>query len=94
MFVTTTAQIKPKPRDRVLATAARLFVREGVNAVGVDRLAQEAGVSKRSIYQHFEGKDAIVATMLQEYGPTVVAGYFASDDSGTPRERGSSSTAA
>jgi AcrR family transcriptional regulator len=85
--VTTPTDTKAKPRDRVLATAARLFVREGVNAVGVDRLAQEAGVSKRSIYQHFEGKDAIVATMLQEYGPAVVAGYFAPDDEGTPRER-------
>ncbi|MEN0083329.1 MAG: TetR/AcrR family transcriptional regulator [Leifsonia sp.] len=85
--MTTTAGVKPKPRERVLDAAARLFVREGVNAVGVDRLAQEAGVSKRSIYQHFDGKDAIVATMLQEYGPGVVAGYFAPDDEGTPRER-------
>jgi AcrR family transcriptional regulator len=83
----TMTQTKPKPRDRVLAAAALLFVREGVNAVGVDRLAQEAGVSKRSIYQHFDGKDAIVATMLQEYGPQVVAGYFAPDGEGTPRER-------
>ncbi|WP_431245379.1 TetR/AcrR family transcriptional regulator [Leifsonia xyli] len=83
----TTVTSKPKPRDRVLAAAARLFVREGVNAVGVDRLAQEAEVSKRSIYQHFDGKDAIVAGMLQEYGPQVVAEYFAADDEGTPRER-------
>jgi AcrR family transcriptional regulator len=83
----TTLLPRPKPRERVLEAAARLFVREGVNAVGVDRLAQEAEVSKRSIYQHFDGKDAIVATMLQEYGPRVVAGYFANDDEGTPRER-------
>ncbi|MGO4593025.1 TetR/AcrR family transcriptional regulator [Leifsonia sp. 2TAF2] len=78
---------RPKPRERVLAAAAELFVREGVNAVGVDRLAQEAEVSKRSIYQHFDGKDDIVAAMLSEYGPRVVAGYFAADDEGTPRER-------
>ena len=56
---------RPKPRERVLAAAARLFIREGVNAVGVDRIAQEAQVSKRSIYQHFEGKDAIVAEMQE-----------------------------
>ena len=79
---------RPKPRERVLAAAARLFIREGVNAVGVDRIAQEAQVSKRSIYQHFEGKDAIVAEMLRSYGPRVVAGYFAPEDDGTaPRER-------
>src|SRR6478735_9442822 len=78
---------KPKPRDRVLAAAARLFVQEGVHAVGVDRLAQEAEVSKRSIYQHFDGKDAIVADMLTEYGPRVVAGYFTEEDDLSPRER-------
>lgn len=72
----------------MLDAAARLFIREGVNAVGVDRLAQEAQVSKRSIYQHFASKDAIVADMLREYGPRVVAGYFSAEDDGrSPRER-------
>ena len=78
---------RPKPRERVLAAAARLFIGEGVGAVGVDRIAQEAAVSKRSIYQHFDGKDTIVAEMLQEYGPRVVAGYFTEDDTRSPRER-------
>ncbi len=85
--MTIEASARPKPRERVLAAAARLFIAEGVGAVGVDRLAQEAAVSKRSIYQHFESKDAIVADMLSEYGPRVVAGYFAEDDDLTPRER-------
>ncbi|MDN4616071.1 helix-turn-helix domain-containing protein [Leifsonia sp. F6_8S_P_1B] len=85
--MTTEAAPRPKPRERVLDAAARLFVREGVNAVGVDRLAQEASVSKRSIYQHFDGKDAIVAEMLATCGPQVVAAYFSSDETATPRER-------
>jgi AcrR family transcriptional regulator len=86
--MTTTTATRPKPRERVLEAAARLFIREGVHAVGVDRLAQEAQVSKRSIYQHFESKDAIVADMLQEYGPRVVADFFDQRDDGrTPRER-------
>ncbi|MGH1525825.1 TetR/AcrR family transcriptional regulator [Leifsonia sp. L25] len=86
--MTTTTTPRPKPRERVLDAAARLFIREGVHAVGVDRLAQEAHVSKRSIYQHFESKDAIVADMLTEYGPRVVAGYFSDGDDGrAPRER-------
>ena len=86
--MTSTTPARPRPRERVLDAAARLFIREGVNAVGVDRLAQEAQVSKRSIYQHFESKDAIVADMLREYGPRVVAGYFsAEDDERSPRER-------
>jgi AcrR family transcriptional regulator len=87
MTTTVPSLPKPKPRDRVLAAAAELFIREGVNAVGVDRLAQQAEVSKRSIYQHFDGKDDIVAAMLREYGPRVVAGYFAEEDDRTPRDR-------
>jgi AcrR family transcriptional regulator len=86
-MTTATVEPRPKPRERVLAAAARLFIGEGVNAVGVDRIAQEAAVSKRSIYQHFDGKDAIVAEMLREYGPRVVAGYFTESDDLTPRER-------
>ena len=78
---------RPKPRERVLEAAARLFIGEGVHAVGIDRLAQEAEVSKRSIYHHFDGKDAIVAEMLRTYGPRVVAGYFDDESVGTPRER-------
>ncbi|WP_313545577.1 TetR/AcrR family transcriptional regulator [Leifsonia aquatica] len=86
-MTTATVEPRPRPRERVLAAAARLFIGEGVNAVGVDRIAQEAAVSKRSIYQHFDGKDAIVAEMLREYGPRVVAGYFTESDDLTPRER-------
>ncbi|WP_223691636.1 TetR/AcrR family transcriptional regulator [Leifsonia poae] len=78
---------RPRPRERVLAAAARLFLRDGIHAVGVDKLAIEAEVSKRSIYQHFDGKDAIVAEMLSEYGPRVVASYFDTDDTLSPRER-------
>ncbi|MFF1878329.1 TetR/AcrR family transcriptional regulator [Leifsonia sp. NPDC058230] len=80
-------QPKLKPRERVLGAAAELFLRDGIHAVGVDRLAVEAGVSKRSIYQHFEGKDAIVAQMLREYGPHVVAAYFETSGDLAPRER-------
>jgi len=86
-MTTSAVAPRPKPRERVLAAAARLFIGEGVNAVGVDRIAQEAAVSKRSIYQHFDGKDAIVAEMLREYGPRVVAGYFTESDDLPPRER-------
>jgi len=78
---------KPKPRERVLGAAARLFVRDGIHAVGVDRLALEANVSKRSIYQHFENKDAIVADMLREYGPRVSATYVEAGEGLPPKER-------
>jgi AcrR family transcriptional regulator len=55
----------PGPRERILATAARLFYREGTLAVGVDRLIAEAGVAKASFYRYFPAKDDLVAEYLR-----------------------------
>jgi AcrR family transcriptional regulator len=52
-------------RDRLLDTADRLFYREGVGAVGIDRVLAEAGAAKASLYQHFGGKDQLVASCLE-----------------------------
>jgi AcrR family transcriptional regulator len=71
-----------------LRTAAELFYAEGVGAVGVERLCQTAGVSKRSMYQLFATKDDLVAEALRVHGPATVARYFAPEDGGlTPRQR-------
>ena len=50
--------------DRLVATASELFYREGVRAVGVQRVIEEAGVAKASLYAHFESKDDLVAACL------------------------------
>lgn len=47
---------------------------------GVDRISAEAGVSKRSLYQHFDSKDALVAAALADHGPAIVARYLPADD--------------
>jgi AcrR family transcriptional regulator len=52
-------------RERILAAAAELFYREGVRAVGVDRIAGEARVAKMSLYYHFGSKDELVAAWLE-----------------------------
>lgn len=52
-------------RDRLLDTADRLFYHEGVRAVGIDRVLAEAGAAKASLYQHFGGKDQLVASCLE-----------------------------
>lgn len=75
-------------RERLLRTAADLFYAEGIGAVGVERLCQTAGVSKRSMYQLFATKDDLVAEALRVHGPATVARYFAPEDARlTPRER-------
>jgi AcrR family transcriptional regulator len=54
----------PDVRERILATAAALFYRRGVRAVGVDLVVEEAGVAKTSLYRHFRTKDDLVAAFL------------------------------
>ena len=51
-------------RARILDTACRLFYRQGVRAVGVDLVVEEAGVAKTSLYRHFRTKDDLVAAFL------------------------------
>jgi AcrR family transcriptional regulator len=52
-------------RDRLLEAADRLFYREGVRAVGIDRVLEEADAAKASLYQHFGCKDQLVASYLE-----------------------------
>src|ERR1700752_483377 len=52
-------------RQRILETATDLFYREGINATGVEQLASEASVSKRTLYQHFPSKTAVVEEYLR-----------------------------
>lgn len=51
--------------ERIMQAADRLFYRKGIRAVGVDAVAVEAGISKRSLYDTFPSKDALVAAYLR-----------------------------
>jgi AcrR family transcriptional regulator len=52
------------PAERILAAADKLFYTQGIRAVGVDTVAAEAGVSKRTLYNHYPSKDALIAAYL------------------------------
>jgi AcrR family transcriptional regulator len=52
------------PAERVLAAADKLFYLHGIRAVGVDAVAEEAGVSKRTLYNHYPTKDDLIAAYL------------------------------
>jgi TetR/AcrR family transcriptional regulator, cholesterol catabolism regulator len=47
-------------RQRIIDKSQELFFRYGIKAVTMDDIARELGISKKTIYQHFEDKDAIV----------------------------------
>jgi AcrR family transcriptional regulator len=55
-------------RQRLLSTGADLFYAHGIHAVSVDNVAERAGVTKRTLYQHFPSKDALLAAALDARG--------------------------
>ncbi|MDG4786723.1 TetR/AcrR family transcriptional regulator [Micromonospora sp. WMMD1102] len=52
------------PRERLLAAAKELTYQQGT-AVGVDALLKAANVARRSLYEHFGGKDGLIAEVLR-----------------------------
>ncbi|MDB5040438.1 MAG: TetR/AcrR family transcriptional regulator [Candidatus Eremiobacteraeota bacterium] len=56
-------------RDHIAEVAAALFYSDGIHVVGVDRVAAEASVTKRTLYRHFPSKDALIAAALQAAPP-------------------------
>lgn len=59
-------------RQRVIEAAYDLFYRDGFHRVGVDAVAEAAGVTKRTLYYHFDSKDALLAAVLEHQGGLAV----------------------
>jgi AcrR family transcriptional regulator len=58
-------QQKPSMKERILETADKLFYLQGIRAIGVDTIAAEIGISKRTLYNHFPSKDALITAYLE-----------------------------
>ncbi|MFI2104886.1 TetR/AcrR family transcriptional regulator [Isoptericola sp. NPDC019693] len=50
---------------RILDAASRLFYARGLHAVGVDTIAAEAGVTKKTLYDRFGSKEALEVAYLR-----------------------------
>jgi AcrR family transcriptional regulator len=59
------ARDSSETRRRLIAAADGLFYRQGIRAVGVDAVAEAAGVTKRTLYYHFASKDDLIAAYLE-----------------------------
>jgi AcrR family transcriptional regulator len=86
--VTRPEQRRRSAKQRLLQAADELFYKEGIRAVGVDRVIARAGVAKGSLYYSFASKDDLVGAYLTErhgrWAARVDAGIEAHTD---PRER-------
>ena len=54
-----------RPRERLVQTAVRLFYRHGFHATGIDRILNEAGVAKMTLYKHFRTKEELILAALR-----------------------------
>ena len=62
----------PAKRAAILAAGKAAFLRDGYG-VSMDRVADEAGVSKQTIYKHFASKEALFLEIIQERASTMRA---------------------
>ncbi|RFU83041.1 TetR/AcrR family transcriptional regulator [Streptomyces triticagri] len=64
-------------RQAVLRGARTVFGREGYTRAGVDAIAAEAGVSSRTLYNHFGGKESLFRAVLLESAEAVTEAHRA-----------------
>ncbi len=56
---------------RILRTANELMLRDHYSGFTMDALAYALGMSKKTIYVHFDSKDAIVSALIAAIGATI-----------------------
>jgi len=53
-------------REKILATAFRLFYAQGFRAAGIDTIIAESGVAKATFYKYFPAKDDLILAYLEQ----------------------------
>jgi AcrR family transcriptional regulator len=54
-----------EPKERIIKEARGLFFRLGIRSVTMDDIAAQVGMSKKTLYQHFADKDALVDDLVE-----------------------------
>lgn len=67
--------MKETTRSRIIAAADALFYAHGLRSVSVDAIAERAGVTKRTLYYHFQSKDELIAAYLAARDVSTVDRY-------------------
>lgn len=62
-------------RSKIIGAAELLFYEHGLRSVSVDAIAEQAGVTKRTLYYHFRSKDDLIAAYLAARDAPTVERY-------------------
>jgi len=76
-------------REHIINTAIELFREYGYHATGIDRIIDEAGVSKKTLYAHFRSKEELLIAALRQYDGLFRNNFMRKVDQAakTPREK-------
>ena len=76
----------PVGRERLLATARRLFTRHGASNVGINDVTAAAGVARMTLYNNFASKDALTAAVYEEMARAALQALSEMETSGHSEE--------
>ena len=57
-------------RQILINTALSLFYEKGANSIGINEILSVSGIAKKTLYNHFESKDALVLAALEQRNKT------------------------
>lgn len=69
-----TGRLTDRKRQAIVQAAIAAFRAHGFEATSMDRIAADAGVSKRTVYNHFPSKDALFDEILLQLWQRAAAG--------------------
>lgn len=82
------ARGRPAKHAAILDAARRVFLREGYTRASMDAIAAEAGVSKRTVYNHFGDKEGLFSVIVEQSSASVAEDFARTADRhlGDPRD--------
>ena len=60
-------EIVMSAKEKLIESATKLFYSNGFHATGIERILQDAKVSKMTLYRHFKSKDELILAVLRDY---------------------------
>ena len=76
-------------REQLVDTAIALFTEHGFHATGINRILDDSGVAKKTLYRHFRSKEELILAALRKYDGLFRNRFMAQVESVavTPHER-------
>lgn len=74
-------------REKILAHAVDLYLRDGLTSFSMRKLAREVGVTAPALYRHYEGKEHVLADVVRAAYRAFIAYIYRALEAPTPLER-------